>query len=44
MSPRTRCEEVIDYIISELQKKNLKPISVLRWQMPKTRGGSGNDA
>jgi hypothetical protein len=39
MSPRTRCEEVIDYLISELQKKNLKPINVYKMADIKNTGG-----
>ena len=30
MSPRTRCEELIAFIVSELDKKNMKPINVFK--------------
>ena len=39
MSPRTRCEEVIEYIINELKKKNLKPINVFKMADIKNSGG-----
>ncbi len=39
MSPRTRCEEVIEYIIGELKKKNLKPINVFKMADAKNSGG-----
>lgn len=39
MSPRTRCEEVIEYIIAELKKKNLKPINVFKMADAKNSGG-----
>lgn len=39
MSPRTRCEEVIEYIINELKKKNLKPINVFKMADAKNSGG-----
>ena len=39
MSPRTRCEEIIDYVMSELSKKNLKPINVFKMADTKNTGG-----
>ena len=30
MSPRTRCENVIDYVRKELKNKNIKAISVYK--------------
>jgi hypothetical protein len=39
MSPRTRCEEVISFILSELNKKNLKPINVFKMADTKNTGG-----
>lgn len=30
MSPRTRCESVIKYIVNELDKKNMKPLNVYK--------------
>ena len=39
MSPRTRCEEIVQVLISELDKKNLKPISVFRMADIKNAGG-----
>jgi hypothetical protein len=39
MSPRTRCEEIIEYILSELKKKNLKPINVFKMADAKNSGG-----
>ena len=39
MSPRTRCEEVIEYILSELKKKNLKALNVYKMADLKNAGG-----
>ena len=39
MSPRTRCEEIIQLIIRELEKKNLKPINVYKMADSKNTGG-----
>jgi hypothetical protein len=38
MSPRTRTEEVISFIIGELNKKNLKPINVYKLADSKNSG------
>jgi hypothetical protein len=38
MSPRTRCEQVILYIIQELNKKSLKPINVYKMADSKNVG------
>jgi hypothetical protein len=35
MSPRTRIEELIEYIISELNKKNLKPMNAFKMAVTK---------
>jgi len=39
MSPRTRCEEIVQLLINELNKKNMKPISVFRMADIKNTGG-----
>jgi hypothetical protein len=38
MSPRTRCEQVILYIIQELNKKSMKPINVYKMADSKNAG------
>ena len=38
MSPRTRCEQVINYILEELKKKGLKPINVYKMADSKNAG------
>lgn len=30
MTPRTRVDEVIEFIIEELKKKNMKPINIYK--------------
>ena len=35
MSPRSRIEEIIEYIIAELKKKNLKPLSAFKMAVTK---------
>ena len=38
MSPRTRCEELIAFIVHELDKKNMKPINVYKMADTKNQG------
>ena len=38
MSPRSRCEEVIEYLISELNKKHLLPLNVYKMADAKNVG------
>ena len=39
MSPRTRCEELVQMMINELNKKNMKPINVYKMADTKNTGG-----